>query len=69
VQSAKARLLLALSDEAQVGAEAEALDTDLKRSATAMEQARNSIFSEASAAKAGEGRLAAVPPATTKAYS
>src|SRR5258708_1302717 len=34
----KAGLLLAASDEAEVGAEAEALDADLERSATAMEQ-------------------------------
>jgi hypothetical protein len=34
----KARLLFALSDEAEVGAEAETLDADLKRSATATEQ-------------------------------
>jgi hypothetical protein len=34
----KARLLLAASDEAEVGAEAEALDAHLKRSAAAVEQ-------------------------------
>ena len=34
----KAGLLVALSDEAEVGAEAEALDADLKRSAAAVEQ-------------------------------
>jgi hypothetical protein len=34
----KAKLLFALSGEAEVGAEAKALDTDLKRSAAAMEQ-------------------------------
>jgi hypothetical protein len=34
----KAGLLLALSDETEVGAEVEALDADLKRSAAAMEQ-------------------------------
>jgi hypothetical protein len=34
----KAGLLLGLSDEAEVGAEAEALDAQLKRSTAAMEQ-------------------------------
>jgi hypothetical protein len=34
----KAGLLVALSDEAEVGAEAEALDADLERSAAAVEQ-------------------------------